>query len=400
MATYLLPAQIHCLNFLSNAGFGIIANSLSELDGDVNTIVTKVLQDSTIQGLIGDWDLIWGPYVYTHDTTGPDFVADNTMMVLYSAAENAIVIAVAGTNAVSDFGWIQEDFNVSSAVQWSTVVGGNDTASYISTGTNTGLNTLLNLPGPNNSGTNLVDFLTGYLNDNTFADGLQLIVTGHSLGGALSPTLALYLKQTEGVPQGWNAESKVKGVQAWPTAGPTPGNLEFAALLSLHVNYNSFYNTLDVIPHAWQANTLAKIPTIYQGNLPTLPEVEALVVWAEDQALQSGKIYTQALPWQPMTGAFDSATDQAYSNEIAKLIAQYPEFQTEITALGNFFRFLGQLGYQHTTAYALPSGLNILAYSEQYAIVKNLAVPGLPTTEQAIMNAIIAYFINYIKNHL
>ena len=387
---------------MSNAGIGIIANSLSQLDGDVSTIIKAAVNDATIQGLIGEWDLIWGPYVYTNDTAGPDFVADNTMMVLYSSAENAIVIAVAGTNVVSNYGWVDEDFNVATAVEWSTIVGGGtlDKQAYISEGTSIGLNILLNLPGPNNTGTGLVDFLTSYLNSNTFADGLQLIITGHSLGGALSPTLALYLKETQGVPGGWNSEGKVKGIQAWPTAGPTPGNEVFAGLLSVDVNYNSFYNTIDIVPHAWQANTLAKIPTIYNPDLPTLPEVTAITAWAEDQALKSGKIYTQALPWQPMTGKFDNTTDAKYQAEIAKLIAEYPQYAKEITALGDFFRFLGQAGYQHTTAYVLPTALNIQEYSEQYQIVKDLAVPGLPTTEQAIMNAIIDYIINYIKTHL
>ena len=84
-----------------------------------------------------------------------------------------------------------------------------------------------------------------------------LIFAGHSLGGALSPTLALFLYPQ---PQ----ESGWKQVLVLPTAGASPGNEPFAKLFAAayppvasgvsapYGTWNTNYaNAADAVPHAW-----------------------------------------------------------------------------------------------------------------------------------------------------
>lgn len=86
----------------------------------------------------------------------------------------------------------------------------------------------------------------------------KLYVTGHSLGGCLATTIALYL-----------------AAQSWPTpptfgvytfAAPTAGLQAFADLFDRTFPSNSWrlYNAWDAVPYAW-----ASLPTVIQGFYPS-----------------------------------------------------------------------------------------------------------------------------------
>ena len=91
-------------------------------------------------------------------------------------------------------------------------------ASSITDGTYVGISNLLNMTS---GGKSLVEYL------NTLTPGTAtLTVTGHSLGGALSPTLALaFVDPTNPLLSNWSKSQ----VNAYPTAGATPGNQAFAS---------------------------------------------------------------------------------------------------------------------------------------------------------------------------
>jgi len=409
--SYTLAQEIHCLNFMANAGFGIIAPSFTQLQQDVSSIITAALNNTTplgtnpysIQQLIGsDWQLKWGPWVYSRNATGLNIVADNTMMLVYSASQNALVLAIAGTNLDSFFDWTSEDFDVSTTVAWTSVVGGSngiETSPYISTGTATGLANLLALPLPDNTGDTMLATLTAFLSEANTPSGLQLIVTGHSLGGALAPAMAMYLKDILDNGNNWDPQNKIASIAAWPTAGPTPGDLDFAGHITwrLAEKYQSYYNSIDAVPHAWQANTLAAIPTLYAPTLPANDITIALAAELEKKAAASGHIYTQALLWNKMDGTFDQTTDDNAVSKITSLISEYPELTAEIQAAEPLLRFVAQVAYQHTTAYSIL--LNIVDYSLQFSAIKQATVT-CPTMDEILMAEVVNIIMKYIESKL
>src|SRR5690606_9417280 len=129
------------------------------------------------------------------------------------------VVAIAATNPSSLYDWETEDFSVAAVVNWTTYNPSNFAPSafngidpYISKGTATGVGILLGLISPGDAAapnTTLQQFLASLSPDPDTA----IIFCGHSLAGALSPTLALYLKE--------NKDLDAFGVTlVYPTAGP------------------------------------------------------------------------------------------------------------------------------------------------------------------------------------
>jgi len=393
--SYSLQQQIYCLNFMSNAGFGIRAASYDALQTDVTAIVNAALQNSQIQSCIGsDWQLLWGPIVFSNNTTGAYVVADNTMMLLYSPSQSTIVVAIAGTNVDSMYGWEDEDFNVSSLVPWTTVVGGSKhipPGASVSAGTSDGLSKLLAMTDPDKNGITMITALADFLGQADTPGRLQLAVSGHSLGGALSPAMALYLQNIQDNGNDWDTKGNVNMISAWPTAGPTPGELEFSLYLPLALSkYTSLHNSIDIVPHAWQPDTLAMIPDIYNPNLPTSLVIEGIVA---DVALKTAKVlphvYTQSLLWTALNGTFDQTTDTNCQTAIANLETKYPLFAKEIAALAPVIRFMGQAAYQHTVAYTIL--LNIETYAEGYAAAKKTVDPTSETIEEIIITELVRY---------
>lgn len=92
---------------------------------------------------------------------------------------------------------------------------------------------------------------------NKYPHGLRLDVTGHSLGGALSPVLALYLSE--------NLSGKVQ-ISVFPLAGPSPGNTEFAAYYGsvLGGATERLWNPFDAVPLAWNHESMGKLEDLYE----------------------------------------------------------------------------------------------------------------------------------------
>lgn len=278
---------------------------------------------------LGNWDLVWGPALIEekNEKGVPTGVADNALYVVKSNAVAfpggptlpTYVVAIAATNPSSLYDWETEDFSVAEVVNWTTYNPSNFSPSpyngtdpYISKGTATGISILLGLESPNSAAspnTTLQQFLAGLNPD----PGTAIVFCGHSLAGALSPTLALYLKE--------NKDLNAFGVTlVYPTAGPTPGETAFANLFNskfpplppgwqqqtgTYQSWNTMHwNNLDVVPHAWTISELGKIATIY-GQAPTFMTaglLNALQKMAIDDSSKSGASYTriqnQSLPGQ------------------------------------------------------------------------------------------------------
>lgn len=273
---------------------------------------------------IGAWELVWGPVVFQREKS---HMADNAMFVAYCDSRDDMpptyVVAIAATNATDSFDWLKEDFDTSACVLFegwdpsspmpysASTEEENQTKPVISMGTAMGVGYLLNLTVSGNAvgEGNLIHFLDNV--DATAASKAQVIVTGHSLGGALSPTLGLFLQSQS------DMGKRFESIKVYPSAGATPGNNHFSDLFKstlppipekmdntpLYQSWNrDIVNQYDVVPHAWQEDRLEMIPDLY-GTLKgaTKEEVDLAVKIAKDKSKSSGATYTM-LPYNELPG--------------------------------------------------------------------------------------------------
>ena len=143
--------------------------------------------------------------------------------------------------------------------------------------------------------------LPEFLAAQTRARAINVTVTGHSLGGCLSSTLALALKDTT---TRWSPGFP-STIRSWSFAGPTAGNRDFATYTDMRLgsSLHRWVNTLDVAPLAWNESTLNNAWTIYSsyGISPNIFERTALEI---AKLAASGLHYTQ-----PSVGTVTKAGD-------------------------------------------------------------------------------------------
>ncbi|KAJ1303077.1 hypothetical protein OPQ81_011278 [Rhizoctonia solani] len=234
------------------------------------------------------------------------------------------VLSVAAT--ATKYNWVKNNASVSTVVdfnQWVNkwVSGGgvtipeqvdspiSDTA-YISYGTALGVYQLASVAPPMSAAAGGVP-LRSYWAGFSESPETKVISTGHSLGGALSPTLALGLLES----QAFTAFSPTN-ILTYPTAGPSPGNFTFAKQFSekfprvpgsrYEVWNCNIVNLYDIVTQAWCTSekaspkqNLNNIPAIY--GLPVIPEVQLGVRLASMLASASQILYFP-LPSQQFTG--------------------------------------------------------------------------------------------------
>jgi len=323
--------------------------------------------DPSVTPILGNWQLVWGPALIeeTDQKGKPTGVADNALFVAQCDAVAfpggptlpTYVVAVAATNPASLYDWETEDFSVAEVVNWTNYDPAffspsayNGTDPYISNGTATGISILLGLISPGTAAspnTSLEQFIAGLQP----AADTAIVFCGHSLAGALSPTLALYLKQKK--------QLDAFGVSlVYPTAGPTPGESAFASLFNStfpplpegwtaqtgdYQSWNTMHwNVLDVVPHAWHQSDLQQIAEIY-GRSPniltrgTLNTLQGLVV---KRAATSGATYTRiqngSLPgslqhWDESSGLINTPP-KTMKDYITQLFLQHVSLYSGIPA--------------------------------------------------------------------
>lgn len=417
--------QIHCLSFISNPAFMLSMPTIADLQTYVTNVVTSTLADPTIQSFIGtDWTAVWGPFVVSEAASGKSpVVVDNGLGLFYSPSQNLFVVSIAGTNANSVYDWMDEDFGVDTIIPWQTVLGtGGLTlpAAYanagISTGMNTGLQIMLGMK--DNNGDTMLEKLTSYCASNSITNA-EVAVAGHSLGGSLTPVMALYMhdiQQNSGL--NWNAGNPVTVISAWPTAGPTPGESVFASYYESLVNTTSFqyyskYNPLDVVPQAWAMDTMQNVPTLYDADITPSPSIVLgpLVAGGMMKTVQYVSLfninaidYTAITPRTVLTGSSfqaDLNNDlnnalQIYSSTISP--SNTSPFYNDGLAFNSFICFLVQMVMQHTYAYQggtfsvkisgitlsfpFTSLLGIDGFTAQYDVIKANTLNGTNTSVQ------------------
>jgi hypothetical protein len=119
-------------------------------------------------------------------------------------------------------------------------------------------------------GVGLVAFLKAAVEE-TKGD-VEIVVTGHSKGGGLATTFALWLAETQGAAAAeidrWDPDERAI-VHCWSFAGPTAGNAAFATRSNGKIGdrCHRIVNDFDIVPHAWAVDAIGAIPTLYDDRV-------------------------------------------------------------------------------------------------------------------------------------
>lgn len=299
--------QLYCLNAAANAAGK--AKGTKEYLGEL--LSTKLKEKLPAIGQ-GKWTVTWGPAVFKRENkpnTGPDnawFVAEK---------DNACVVAVAGTALWSPEGWDMIDFNVERTVKfedwvkdWSKdeaipepnpTTQPSESEPYIAHGLSIGTwNVLKTKSIYASNGKYLGEYLSSR------PKSTQFYFTGHSMGGGLTPVIALGLKLSKIL----DPDSKV---YVLPSAGVSPGNKSFVnrytkAFPPSGSGYKAFnqdyYNKNDVVPQAWSIDkgddrNIYRIIDIYAQVPLQLIYIKGKVKRLEEKVQESGMQY------RPIPGA-------------------------------------------------------------------------------------------------
>ena len=316
--------------------------------------LTTFYQDTDTIAAIGQWSTVWGPVVFESAPSATAY-ADNVMYVAANADQSVYLVGIAGTNPKSSYDIHQEDLDVRHTTTWTSafpslpaygVPSGVSGTPYLSGGTALGVQNLLAMADGTTDQT-LLQFLDGL----STTSGSTLIFCGHSLGGALAPTLALAFFNPSGGPltlSSWDA------VYLYPTAGPTPGNEALTSFIATvfptgkpgaqpyQVWNANVWNSIDVVPHAWNTMMLDEVPTLYPTQWKSEPmELKLAIGGAKllsDLGAATGAGAYVMLPNQVVSGTFNS--------------------RIPVTDMSSFEQ---QALYQHTTAYDSLLGVQSLS---------------------------------------
>jgi len=303
----------------SNNGYNYYPNAMISLCvfsyEDISAISNSVAQNT-------DWKVVWGPAELVGDITGISYSLAYVAQRTGSTLAPEYVVVIRGTEYDSLTDWITEDFEIEDTVAFNTLVPGAPSDAVISEATSDGINDLLTLTDPN-TGASMVDFLTG------LSGSFYLYVTGHSLGGTLTPPMFLYLNYKVFGGNGLGP------MAPWSFAGLTPGNGAFNSYYESFGNPEfpfRIYNTLDIAPLLWWNE--AGLSTIY---LPTYAMGEAeTLLFGGLFALAAGNGYAQppsggvpitgTLESPPAGGWIDEAEYQHHATTYQTMVQQfYPQ---------------------------------------------------------------------------
>lgn len=256
-----------------------------ELEKHFTATLTTLLAHRQVQRLIGKWRVVWGPAIFQAKRSK---VADNTMYVVKKADEPQYVIAIAGTNPISLYSWIKQDFSIRKMVPWPYECGSD---AKISVGTDRALKDITEKMA--SKGTRIFQFLQELIASQQ--DPVRIAVTGHSLGGTLSSTLALALADTQ---QEWDPQN-LATVSAYSVAGLTAGNAEFAQHSddTLQDRVHRYWNTLDITAYGWNVDSMKQVPSLYEPSIKASWLVRLVIKRLSKQL--AGNNYTQVRADQP-----------------------------------------------------------------------------------------------------
>lgn len=341
--------KLYTLSFFSGA-VGNMVGTQASLQNAIDDILP-----GEIQKLDSNWALSWGPRVYKRDPEDVIFGPDNVWYAAANESEKLILVAVAGTAAKSEQGWLVIDGDVRQTVDFKKWIAtwtlddipkpnpifATPATARAAMGTCIGVwNVASSTSDSSSPGTTIGQYLET-------KQGYTVIFAGHSMGGAVAPVTALALIQSKVV-------SPNKPWYILPSAGATPGDQKLIDLITAQFppgnlpgdpekQYEVFnrdlYNKLDVVPQAWSLNSssdrkLDNIKQIYAGlRDPAADDLGIVVDGLKVLSRASG------IEYEPIVGAsFAGVSFDASSLDPSNLDAVEKQVYTEhITAYTEYF---------------------------------------------------------------
>jgi len=354
--SYTFQQQVFSMCMLSNisAHYNGKTDSAGSIQDSTINAVTNVLGDAGVQSLIGTWKVVWGPCV---ETNSDGRTARNTMFIAQKAGTDSIVVAIAGTDPSSAYDWFAEDFDVVPVFWNKDIFDG-----MISAATSDGLGRLKKMTS---NGQTAQQALAGIVNN---MKGGQIYVTGHSLGGALSPAYALHLADSM---QYWTSYSP--GIHCLAVAGASPGDRLFADYYNkkLGATTTRVWNMRDVIPHGYAEYMLAELPTLYPADsVAPMPQAMDSLVAVIEKAVKLIN-YTQLTP--------------AVNDSFMSLIYTTDSIKNRSALMPADTSYMGQMLFQHIPAYGVRFG----TFTFQQAVQRVLNLPDPFFTQSAILVPVV-----------
>jgi hypothetical protein len=260
MTTYTTEQVMLTLSLIADIGSTIEAGDCDaehELYGPIEQLLQSY---ATVRG---DWELVWGPCIFKFPLLAK--YGDNTFFIVRNTQDaTQYVVALSGTNPFEITDWVFEDFLVADMAPWKygdPPHGANISLSAaLSLSILQGVKPCAGIPG---AGQQLMAFLKAADSGGGVS---SVTVTGHSLGGEMASTVALWLADTQG--DLWDS-GKSATVNAYTYAAPTAGNARWAGYFDsrLGANTRRIWNPLDVVPYEWNVADLAKVAYLYLPDI-------------------------------------------------------------------------------------------------------------------------------------
>lgn len=264
------------------------------------------------------FSIVWGPAVL-RDSDSNGYAA-NITVVLQSKATGGYTVVTSGTDFDSPEDLLEDNL-YETLVSFQKYVPSCSRSAGISAGTDIGLSSVILTA--DSSGVTLVDFLK------TVPASSTISVVGHSLGGALASALVLYLRNVR------DLQALKLNYTCETFAAPTAGNDIFAGYFDEQMKTSAIrvWNTYDIVPMAWNANTIEAVKTIYD---PVAPAPDVIKVLIDAISLTARPLnYNQ---W----GNYGSL-----------------QIKLDGTVVNNITDFFLQVGFQHILGYIFLLGLGL-----------------------------------------
>jgi len=274
---------------------------------------------------LGHLITVWGPAYYRAKRPFQDDKVDSMVFIVKNLDKPTdFYVAIRGTNPLNLFEWIFQDFWVGSLIAWSQVpfqgiippgepIGDNPAISF---GTNIASTILLKKLTDPSSGMDMRTFLEREAQTAlTMDQKIAIYLTGHSLGGVLASTTALFLNEN------WPTSNRKPDIFVFSYAGPTAGNQQFSERFKgiLDNRCQRYGNNLDVVTQVWNRASMEKLPILYHPAKIQMPHLLLKVLY--DLAIPAihDKNYTQSGNYQEVR----SKVVQPFQSYIAQMVFQH-----------------------------------------------------------------------------